>query len=119
MRKAPLEVSLIGVLFLGVAYAAANDGKVSASWKLDSLERLEFVNAKPEVTSYRGRKAVRLLPLPGHLSANEDVLAVLTGTDFKDGTIEVDVVGKPVEGAAMRDTQVQPGDVITVAERIF
>jgi polysaccharide export outer membrane protein len=34
-------------------------------------------------------------------------------------TIVRSTTGKPVEGSALRDTQVQPGDVITVAERIF
>ena len=101
MRKTTLKLPLVAVLTLSAVYAAAQDGKTTTLvWKLDSLDKLEFVNTKPEVTNYLGRPAVRLLPLPEHLAGNGEVLAVLSGTDFKDGTIEVDVAGKPTEGAS-------------------
>jgi hypothetical protein len=48
---------------------------------------------------YRGRRALKLVPLPGHEHAvNEEMQAVLTESDFKDGIIEVDVAGARREG---------------------
>ena len=91
---------MMAVVALGVVAAARrNAGAVEGTWKLDSLEKLELVNAKADVTDYQHRKAVRLVALPGHLDRNEEVLAMLTGTDFKDGTMEVRVAGKPAPGA--------------------
>jgi hypothetical protein len=94
------ELLVVGVFGFCVADVCGQTAKAAdGRWKLDSPDKLEFVNAKPEVTRYHGRKALRLLPLPEHAAMNGEVLAVLTGTDFKDGTIEVDVAGKPAEGA--------------------
>jgi len=45
------------------------------------------------MTTYRGCRAVHLVPLPDHRSPGDAVLAILTGPDFKDGTIEVEVAG--------------------------
>jgi hypothetical protein len=46
-------------------------------------------NVKAEAVEYLGRKAVRLTS-----TSNDDGFAVLSGTDFQDGTIEADVVLK-------------------------
>ncbi len=63
---------------------------------LDSVDGLEMLNTKAEIADYRGRRAVHLAPLQG--TANESMLAVLAGTDFKNGTIQVDVAGAPRAG---------------------
>jgi hypothetical protein len=67
--------------------------------KLDDPAALEVVNGKTEITTYRGRRAVHLLPLPGREAGDGSVLAILKGTDFKDGAIEVEVAGAPRPGA--------------------
>jgi hypothetical protein len=67
--------------------------------RLDSLIGLEVVNGKAEVATYRGRPALHLTPLPDHEGADEATLAIVTGTDFDDGTIEVEVAGAPRVGA--------------------
>ena len=59
------------------------------------LDRLTLVNASAQNVTYRGRPAVQVLPLPGHESKNEELLAIVDGTDFGDGTIELDVAGAP------------------------
>jgi len=80
---------------------------------LDSLDGLEIhavrengpdaVKVKADVATYRGRRAVHLLNddslVPkGNLGGGQS-LAIVKGSDFKDGTIEVDVVGLPREGS--------------------
>ena len=70
----------------------------TADFRLDSVDGLEFVNAKAEGVNYRGRRAVRLDPAPGK-NGNETLLAILPGSNFKNGTIQVDLAGAPRPGA--------------------
>ncbi len=67
-------------------------GAVS-SFPLSSLHGLEMVNTKAEITTYRGRPAVHLVPLPGAQNTDDAMLAIISGHDFRDGTIEVEVAG--------------------------
>jgi hypothetical protein len=101
MRALLTGLLVVAALGLSVLDMGGRDTKAPANavWKLDTLDNLELVHAKADAVSYQGRKAVRLLLLPGSVDANARVLAVLSGTDFKDGTIEVNVAGKPAEGA--------------------
>jgi hypothetical protein len=101
MRALLTGLLVIAALGFPVFDAGGKDAKAPANevWKLDTLDKLELVHAKADAVSYQGRKAVRLVLLPGSVDANGRVLAVLNGTDFKDGTIEVNVAGKPAEGA--------------------
>jgi hypothetical protein len=57
---------------------------------------LQAVNTKAEIVTYRGRKALHLRPPESHEPDRELMLALVNGTDFKDGTIEVDVAGLPI-----------------------
>src|SRR5256885_16231881 len=92
---------LLALLYSGFLFAppllpvAAQNSKV----KLDTTDGLEMVNGKAEMATYRGRKAVHLVPLPGHELTDGSVFAILKGTDFKDGVIEVDLAGAPRPGA--------------------
>jgi hypothetical protein len=99
MRVLRLQLLLLlgcGLLFtLSLAHVAAQSSKV----KLDSTDGLEVVNGKAEMATYRGRKAVHLMPLPGHEMTDGSVWALLKGTDFTDGAIEVDLAGAPRPGA--------------------
>jgi len=79
----------------------ASDQKRSL-YTLDNVAGLEVINTKAETATYLGRKAVRLLDLPGQAKddvAGGNTIAVVTGTDFGSGTIEVDVAGAPRVGA--------------------
>jgi hypothetical protein len=59
----------------------------------------EVVNGRHEVVVYRGRRAVRLVPAPELEGRDANVLAILEGAEFRNGTIEIDVAGKPRPGA--------------------
>jgi Domain of Unknown Function (DUF1080) len=64
-----------------------------SSFPLNSVHGLDAVNGKAEITTYRGRPSVHLVPLPDHQNSDEAMLAILTERNFKDGTIEVEVAG--------------------------
>ena len=58
----------------------------------------EVVNGHTERVTYRGVRAVKLVPGPETAGKDENVLALLDGADFKDGTIQLDVAGAPRPG---------------------
>jgi 3-keto-disaccharide hydrolase len=63
-------------------------------------ESAEPVKFEAAVASYRGRRAVRIVNIERpETKTGEQVLAIVKTSDFKDGTIEVDVAGTPREGA--------------------
>ena len=57
----------------------------------------ELVNARLDTVTYRGVRSLRLIPT-AH-SSRDDMLALLEGPEFKDGTIEIEVAGSPRPGA--------------------
>jgi len=67
------------------------------NFPLDSVENLETVGGKAEVATYRGRKAVKLVP--DYQASDDSILAILTTTDFKDGVIHAEIAGSPRPGA--------------------
>jgi hypothetical protein len=85
----------------GAAARAADPAR--ATYPLDSLGGIKLVNVRASVAMYQGRRAVRLVDEPGEKAGTPvpggDAMAILTGTDFEDGTIEVDVAGAPRSGA--------------------
>jgi hypothetical protein len=80
---------------------------------LDSLDGLEVqsiredgvdpVKTKAEVRTYRGRRAVRIVNEDGLTAtgtpAGAQAIAIVKLSEFRDGTIEADVVGLSREGA--------------------
>lgn len=90
---------LLLVLCCGLIFTFSSAGAQSAKVKLDSTDGLELVNGKAEMATYRGRKAVHLMPLPGHEMTDGSVFAILKESEFKDGTIEVELAGAPRPGA--------------------
>ena len=85
---------LLAAILLGQATKPA-----SSKITLDPNTKLEMINADSKWVEYRGRNALHLVPLSGHERAqNEEWLAVLSDSDFTDGTIEVDVAGARREG---------------------
>lgn len=59
---------------------------------LKSPEGLELHNVTGETVQYRGRTAVRFIEAG---EPSKPSLAILPGSDFTDGVIEVEVAGKP------------------------
>lgn len=80
-----------------VANASGQGTRARTSiFRLDSMDGLESVNTKADVVAYRGRRALHLAPPQNHETDRDTMIALVGGTDFKDGTIEVDVVGLPI-----------------------
>ena len=66
---------------------------------LDSTDGLKPVNAKIEAVTYKGRKALRVTDAAPQGTSDDGRFVVITGSQFEDGLIEVDVVGDRVPGA--------------------
>jgi glyoxylase-like metal-dependent hydrolase (beta-lactamase superfamily II) len=71
--------------------------------RLDSLLALQLENVKADLVDYRGRRALHLLPRPGTFSAGwqgrTEAMAIVAGSDFKNGVIDVELAGAPMAGA--------------------
>jgi hypothetical protein len=92
-------VALIGVAIVQSASAqAVQQGRQVI--RPDSARFSQVLNGRVSVVEYRGRRAVKLVPSRDASATAEDMLAILAGHDFKDGTIEVDVAGAPLPGAS-------------------
>jgi hypothetical protein len=91
-------MALAGLALLSTSFSGRAAETPSRKFPLDTVANLEVAGAKAEVTTYRGRKAIQLAPMPGHESDNDSMLAILTPTDFKDGVIEADIAGSPRPG---------------------
>jgi len=88
-------VKNLGLILWLAGCANASDGPTSIH--LDSVSGLELVNATAEVATYEGRRAVHLQRFPDH-PFDDSLLAIISGRDFKDGTIEIEVAGSPAPG---------------------
>ena len=62
-----------------------------------TLDKLQPLKVRTEAVEYRGRKAVRITQTPD--PKGEDTLALVSGSEFQDGTIELEVAGAPAPGA--------------------
>src|SRR5260370_26305792 len=58
-----------------------------------ALDQLELHNVKAQAVNYNGKPAVRVDALPE--AANGASYAILKGSRFHNGTIEVELAGKP------------------------
>lgn len=61
---------------------------------------LQMRNVSTEIVIYQGRNAVRIADAAGTEVPDGQRFAVITGTDFADGVIELDLVGDTLPGAA-------------------
>jgi len=61
------------------------------------LDQLIPQKVSLDQVTYQGRSAIRVIAAPG--AANASSYAILKDTKFRDGTIEVDLAGKPAAGA--------------------
>jgi hypothetical protein len=90
---------LIAILF---AAASSVCGQAQTkTFTLDSLDNLKAHKVKAEPATFKGRKALRVTDaVQQGGEASEDRLVVLTGSEFQNGVIQVDVAGEPGPGAA-------------------
>jgi hypothetical protein len=62
-----------------------------------TVDRLDGRNVSIKQVNYQGRDAIQVLAAPD--AANATSFAVVKDSRFRDGTIEVDLAGKPAAGA--------------------
>jgi hypothetical protein len=72
---------------------------LAAASLLSSPDELHVLNGTVEKVNYKGREAVKLIIAKGKEQSDEDMMAIVPGTDFEDGTLEVDVSGAPRPGS--------------------
>jgi hypothetical protein len=73
---------------------------VAMTLPLDSTEGLKSLNAKLEPVTYKGRKAIRVTDTAPEGSSDDARFVVVTGGQFQDGIIEVDVAGDRIPSAS-------------------
>ena len=86
--------TLLALILLVSIYAL---GGAEKSLPLTSVEGLDLRQVEAQAAEYGGRKALRIMQAPD--AQGEAVMALLTDFEFQDGTIELELVGKPAEGA--------------------
>ena len=98
----PTMKTRMAALMAAIAAAALSSASIAAAGpavhrvpRLDSTRGLELVNAQADVATWHGRRAIHLSPLAGQSKDDHAIMAVLKGTDFHDGVIELDVSGAP------------------------
>ena len=89
-----MKVTAAAIAVLLTALVAAGQ-----TFHLQSTDGLELLNVKADVVTYRGRKAVHLVENVKE-GTSGDTIAIIRGTDFRDGVIEAEIAGVPAAGAA-------------------
>ena len=73
---------------------------VAADLPLDTVNKLDLKYCNAAVVNYKGKAAMRVADNPGgEMLADGSQLAVIKGTSFQDGTIELDLSGDVLPGA--------------------
>ncbi len=100
--SATRRLAVLSTLALGSLPVHAQTRMTSSiAAQLTPATKLQAVNTRPVWTDYRDRSALQLAPLAGQEQAtDQEMWVVLTGTDFSNGTIEVDVAGARRKGYA-------------------
>ncbi|KAA6457229.1 hypothetical protein DYQ86_23140 [Acidobacteria bacterium AB60] len=83
--------------FLVVSAPAIYPLAAAQSFPLDSAKGLEPIGVSIQPVTYQGRKAVRLTELAASQGGG---VAVLSAASFHDGVLEVELAGKPAQGAS-------------------
>jgi hypothetical protein len=86
------------LVFAAFALAPAGRGQTVAL-TLDP-PRLQLKNVKAEAVTFKGRDAVRISDAASADTPDGLRFAIVGGTDFQDGVIEVDLAGDTLPGAA-------------------
>jgi hypothetical protein len=96
-------VTKLAAIAVSLAAALSLQGLLaSQSFPLDSGKALEPHGVAIEPVTYQGRKAIRVIEQPNPAAASDASvggIALIPTTSFHDGTIEVDLAGKPAAGS--------------------
>jgi hypothetical protein len=89
------------ILLSSLVTTSASSGITAQTQKfpLNSTQGLKLLNVKAEPINYKGRDALRVTDNGPAGLGDEGRLAVLTDTDFQDGTIELELTGAPLPNA--------------------
>lgn len=109
-RRAFARLALtLGALVVSGAAAGAQEGSAAArTYPLVSADGLQPRNVTVQPVTYEGKRGVRVVVSDSARRSVEgrpidqqqiETFAVLEGTDFGDGVIELEVAGAPVPGA--------------------
>lgn len=110
VARATVLATLVGSLSQAPTASGAQTRGATEPLALTPRTPLTLVNARAQWTIYRGREALHLLPLPGQEQASDqEMWAELGGSDFTDGTIELDVAGARRAGYATDDASAFKG----------
>ncbi len=71
-----------------------------ATFALDSVSGLNAIQVRVEAVAFKGRKAVRVTDAAPATAGDAGRLALVSGTQFQDGVIEVEMSGDVMAGAA-------------------
>jgi hypothetical protein len=94
------SVHIIATLALLAAGAHRSWSQKTVVVPLDKLEKERPLNVKTEVETYKGLKSLRVVDAAPPDAADGIQLVVLNDTSFRDGTIEIEIAGVPVESAS-------------------
>jgi len=89
-------VSALAVLLIGAMASGGQEPRKPAALVLD---KLELHNVKAEAVTYLGRSAMRVTDAGPEGLNDADRLAVVPGSSFQDGTIEVSLSGDTAPNA--------------------
>lgn len=100
MRRRMLgALMLLGATIVPAAYGQAA-GRDPPTQTEGLPKVLEVVNGRAERTSYHGIEALRLVPAPVSMGKDAGMLGILDLPEFRNGSIELEVAGKPGATAA-------------------
>jgi hypothetical protein len=90
-----MKVLLVAALLVAAATPSAASGN-GRTLRLEPVGDLTLVGARAEAVVYRGQRAIHLQSRLGYEADDDSMLAIVPASDFKDGTIEIDVAGTPI-----------------------
>ena len=87
-------IAVAALLALGARFTSQSKSVIQP----DAAKFSKTLNGHTEVVTYRGRKAVKLVPTPETAGRDQDMLAILDAPELADGSIDVAVAGEPRHG---------------------
>jgi hypothetical protein len=78
-----------------VTATVASDARSQTTGRAELPKFSEVINGHTELVTYRGVRAVKLVPALERSGKDENMMALLDRAEFKDGTIQLAVAGAP------------------------
>lgn len=89
------------LLITGIICAQNINNKSAQVDPLNSANGLDLLNVIAETTELKGKEAIRLTnDDKNNPDQRKETLAIISGSDFKNGTIEIELSGQPALNAA-------------------